>query len=165
MCANCGVNANCRTTSALTWAIPVDVAKLGASLQAYHSLKPIITHFRLCNRFGQGPDVFLTRLPQELVDMVLEFLIIPARQVQEVEWNLVKGCAEHRCDPRDHYTEMEIEDIKDEFRWNLRIDIERNGIELSDHDIEVEIEVKTEGEKIEAHVNDMVSNALYHLRI
>jgi hypothetical protein len=140
MCTNCGVNANCRTTTALTWAIPVDVVKLGASLQAYHSLKPIISYFRLCNRFGQGPNVFLTRLPQELVDMVLEYIIIPTRRVEEVEWNKIKVCAESRCAQRDHFTAEEIEEFED----------------LARRDIDYEDPSDDTDSVVDSYVNEMV---------
>lgn len=48
--------------------------------------------------------------------MVLDFLIIPARQAQEVEWNEVMRCAEHRCSERDHYAPQKIAELEDEAR-------------------------------------------------
>ncbi|QDS73664.1 hypothetical protein FKW77_002601 [Venturia effusa] len=150
MCANCGVNANCRTTTALTWAIPVDIVKLAAHLQVDHALKPTITAVQLCHRYGQGPHVFITRLPEELVDMVLHHVIGPARKTKEREWSAIKNCAEGLCGKWDHYTEEEILEIK----MDLISDYDGEQCELDDYISDHVADMDATYERCEARRSD-----------
>lgn len=62
-------------TRVLTWAVPVDYDKLAPHLNAYEALKPIAYPFRLCNRFGRGDAVHVNKLPQELVDNIVDLVV------------------------------------------------------------------------------------------
>lgn len=97
----------------LAWAQPVKVEVLGAHLQAYIDLLPTINTLRLCNRFGQGPNAYISKLPLELVQKVEKYLVEGERQERLVEWNRVKKCFECTCDDTDHFTEEEIHRIFD----------------------------------------------------
>jgi hypothetical protein len=86
----------------IEWAVPVDMTRLGASLEAYSRLETSITTLRLCHRFCQAP---LSKLPQEL----LEHIIDEAHQaeIQETleDWvsNQERECFQGLCKPEDHY--------------------------------------------------------------
>jgi hypothetical protein len=113
MCRNCGTTApSCRTTTALTWAVPVDIVKLGASLEAYLTLKPRITALRLCNKLGRGPDVFVNSLPLELINMIIAYLLVPEQRCQEVKWRTIQSCSENRCIPSDHASGGDFDDLR-----------------------------------------------------
>nr|GFD59780.1 hypothetical protein [Tanacetum cinerariifolium] len=60
-----------RSYPRLTWAVPVDAAELGASLETIEALSPQIQMLRMCHRFGRAP---LSTMPQELLDIVIGML-------------------------------------------------------------------------------------------
>lgn len=81
----------------VSYAIQIHPAELGGSIEVYES---IIT-FIACVRFGDGPNAFVTNLPNDLVYMVIDFLRDAARQ----KWLQQLTCFEGRC---GHRTEDEV---------------------------------------------------------
>jgi hypothetical protein len=84
----------------LTWAVPVDITELGASLEAYsNQLSQQIT-FRLCHRFGGGA---LAQLPQEIVDHIIS----DAHQLEKIalhpKWFQEFTCFQGRCTRGQHF--------------------------------------------------------------
>lgn len=97
--------------------------ELGPHLQAYVETKPVIDALRLCNRFGQGPDVHINKLPQELIAMIEEELQVPRRATAFDDWDQDFACFEGRCDLRDHFEPEEI----DMFMEEIMLDVEALG--------------------------------------
>lgn len=128
MCRECEDpgNAGCDTSVMLIWAVPVDFTTLGARIQAYLSLKPKITQLLLCNHSRRGPNVFIHKLPRELIDMISDFLLRRALKKHEKTWQGFQQCGEYRCsgygytEDRDHFTKKELEEIRDEAVWNAQ---------------------------------------------
>jgi hypothetical protein len=107
-----------RIRAGLTWAIPIDITVFGPHLQAYLTLKPLLTSIRLCHRFGQGPEAHITKLPIELFDEIIEYLISfeRSRIALDGQWKYLFRCFESRCSPTDHFDANELE----LYRWELR---------------------------------------------
>lgn len=98
------------------WAVPVKVEQLGAHLEAYVNLQPTLTTLRLCNRFGYGEKVFITRLPVELVKNIEDCLMSEEREKTRKEWAADLRCFEHRCEPKDHLSPDDWEVAREEIR-------------------------------------------------
>lgn len=97
----------------VVWGLPVDPAKLGAHLEAYVDMKPTIDALRLCNRFGGGPEAYITHLPQELVSMIELELVRKLRiHYYHSHWGNELRCLEQHCDLEDHFDEEEMQEIK-----------------------------------------------------
>ncbi|KAE9977634.1 hypothetical protein BLS_001254 [Venturia inaequalis] len=116
MCQNCGEyptasgsSSDLHQTTLLTWAVPVDAAKLGASLEAYLEAKPFITQLLLCHSFGQGSNVPITKLPREIIDMVAEVLIAGQQTGPQERWAKMHRCSSGRCTRDDHYETGELD--------------------------------------------------------
>lgn len=113
MCLAC--DTTLVTRSALTWAIPVNITTLGAHLDAYMSVKPDVHQLRLCHRFGKGPNAHLTKLPQELLDMVAQSLIdLAIRDAPHDKWQEPFSCFENRCYVLDHVDEEELDEMRND---------------------------------------------------
>jgi hypothetical protein len=122
MCLACKIDG-AFVTNALTWAIPVDVVKLGAHLDAYIELKPLLHQLRLCHRFGEGPDVHLTKLPQELLELVVDCLLTSAQcNAPYKKWDNPFSCFEGRCSPVEHVSDVQLENWRREVDQCLHAD-------------------------------------------
>lgn len=84
----------------LMWAIPVDVSELGASIEAYADTIPQVTTLRLCHRFSNGS---LSKLPQEIVEQVVDEIRRTAMEVTAPVWRREFMCFQNRCTPNDHF--------------------------------------------------------------
>jgi hypothetical protein len=88
-------------TSSLTdwkqWALPVRFEKLVAGVQAFEETLPAITALRLCNRFSQGANCHIHKLPLELVELVGEFVVEPERERRLLVWSRLKRCWDRKC--------------------------------------------------------------------
>ena len=73
-----------KPNTTMEWAVPVRPDELGAHLEAYEQSLPRLLTLRLCHRYGQGPDVYITKLPPELLLQVEEFVIAADRKP---DWN------------------------------------------------------------------------------
>lgn len=91
----------------LAWSVDVPVETLGAHLQAYVELQPTINTLRLCNRFGQGPQAAITRLPVELVAEIEGYLMDNERAKQLDNWSKDFKCFQGLCKPIDHLSDSE----------------------------------------------------------
>ena len=90
------------TELCLAWCQPVKVDQLGAHLEAYVRLLPVLNTLRLCNRFGQGPKAAVARLPVELIEQIEGHIIDDERKEQRKEWCRGLRCWEGRCEPEEH---------------------------------------------------------------
>lgn len=88
-----------RSCPRLTWAVPVDAAELGASLEAFETLAPQIQTLRLCHRFGRVP---LSTLPQEIFNLIISTLYQSTREGVAKRWNDKFRCFQGRCVTVDH---------------------------------------------------------------
>ncbi|KAK3080227.1 hypothetical protein LTS18_002799, partial [Coniosporium uncinatum] len=120
MCSDC--RSHSLTVANNVWATPVHPVKLLAHLQVYTETKATINSFRLSCRLGTGPNVFVTNMPQELVDMVVNEILRPARTAVYKYWDELFACAKERCRYRDHFSEEEKEELRPEME-----DIWRQG--------------------------------------
>jgi hypothetical protein len=84
-------------TDRTQWALPVRFEKLVAHMEAFEETLPAITTLRLCNRFGQGANCHIHKLPLELVELVGEFVVEPERERRLVVWSKMKKCWDRKC--------------------------------------------------------------------
>ncbi|KAG9630540.1 hypothetical protein KCU95_g12475, partial [Aureobasidium melanogenum] len=96
------------TTAAIVWGIPVKPVDLLNNLDAYRKAIPIIHTLRLCNQFGKGDNVFITRLPKELIGFIEEELLVLQRANKKCSsrWAKKYCCFEGSCRPSDHMNEI-----------------------------------------------------------
>jgi len=121
MCARCDHVVSVST--GLAWAIPVDIQKLGPRLEAYLELKPALQQLRLCHRFGKGPDAHITKLPQELFEIVVEDVLNTARDdAPYLKWAKPFACFEEMCNPIDHFEESDLNDTREWLSQDLEED-------------------------------------------
>ncbi|KAF1929441.1 uncharacterized protein M421DRAFT_4579 [Didymella exigua CBS 183.55] len=92
----------------LTWAVPVDAAELGASLETFEMLLPPVHMFRLCHRTGSGP---LATMPQEILDLVIEALYQSTKADIMLEWIAQFKCFQGRCRKTQHVS-LEVDEIE-----------------------------------------------------
>jgi hypothetical protein len=85
----------------LAWAIPVSMSELAASLQAITETMPQTTALRLCHRFRDSP---LSKLPQEILDHVIDDVERAARVDLSPQWHQDSICWQGTCLPEDHYS-------------------------------------------------------------
>lgn len=104
-------------TAGLAWAMPVRPDLLGEALEKYETVIPTLQALQMCHRFGKGPQVHITKLPNE-VRLVIEDLIFH-RALPHLTgwWKSVFRHVEGRCEPSDHledgYFDI-LEDVKGE---------------------------------------------------
>ncbi|KAH0359889.1 hypothetical protein KCU65_g9716, partial [Aureobasidium melanogenum] len=97
------------TTAAMVWGIPVKPVDLLNNLDAYRKAIPIIHTLRLCNQFGKGDSVFVTRLPKELIGLIEEeLLVLQGRHKKRSDHGWIKKycCFEGSCRPSDHMADV-----------------------------------------------------------
>ncbi|KAK4951163.1 hypothetical protein LTR10_010135 [Elasticomyces elasticus] len=58
----------------LAWALPVKPDNLLVTIDAYTTALPTIRALRKCNRYGQGPQAYVTKLPAEIVSAIESIL-------------------------------------------------------------------------------------------
>ncbi|KAF2808910.1 uncharacterized protein BDZ99DRAFT_477412 [Mytilinidion resinicola] len=93
-------DSSAQTVSGIIWAMPVNIAQLGAHLEVY--VKANVTTIRLCHRFGQGGDVHIHKLSYELLEKVIEEVQLPIRAAAFKTWNSHFLCFQDRCQLSDH---------------------------------------------------------------
>lgn len=104
----------------VAWAVPVEVEVLGAHLEAYVNLQPTINTLRMCHRFGKGDQAAITRLPVELLSEVEDILIEEERRKRREEWETDFRCFQLHCEPGDHYSLCELEDLTRDIERDVR---------------------------------------------
>lgn len=105
-----------RTRTKLAWAIPVDIQLLGPHLEAYVQIRPVLHQIRLCHRFGRGANAHLHKLPQELLEMVVDNLLQSNRDefAAYSEWSEPFRCYQRLCEPIDHFDEEEFQEAREQ---------------------------------------------------
>lgn len=90
-----------RSNHKAVWAVLVDPIMLGAHLEAFHNAKPRTETLQLCRRFGQGESRLLRLLrktPQEIIDVMLYWIIHLSRSRYYSKWLDDLGCVEGHFD-------------------------------------------------------------------
>lgn len=123
----------------LTWAVPVSIAQLGASLEAYNALVPTMRILRLCHRFDNGP---LSTLPQEILDLILTALYQSARKDTRQKWITRFLCFQGRCSRSQHILDDDdlVKDLWRDFSTNTdnRCPTHRREEDLNPDDYQIE---------------------------
>lgn len=89
--------------SGLFWAVPVCPAELGKHLEAYDTVRPALMTLRLCHRFGRGFEVYITKIPVELVEKIEDIMFESAlAAIPYANWAEPFHHFEGRCAPMDH---------------------------------------------------------------
>ncbi|TKA83210.1 hypothetical protein B0A55_00658 [Friedmanniomyces simplex] len=89
-------------------AVPVRSDELGDRMDRFTQTLPQLHALRLCPRFGEGPDVHITKLPVEVVEAIEELVTEAWSSFDARHWQMLGGwseqfaCFEHRCAPMDH---------------------------------------------------------------
>ncbi|KAF2839663.1 hypothetical protein M501DRAFT_1015758 [Patellaria atrata CBS 101060] len=102
------------TKSVVTWAVPVKIETLGPHLEAYVESRPAIHALRACYRFGQGPDVYVNRLPVELLLLVEEEILTSYRDKAKSLWNKDFQCWKDDCTPMEHLSDGELREVRED---------------------------------------------------
>lgn len=82
--------------SEFRWAIPVNLTRLVASLEALTSIDPAARTLRLCKRFRECPTI--TKLPVEIIEMIIKAMLEQERNYQDELWSRAQACGESRCE-------------------------------------------------------------------
>ncbi len=101
----------------LAWAIPVDIAELGASLEAYEETLPQANALRICHRFR---DCSLSKLPQEILEQIIDEVRQLARAKTLPKWRRDFTCFQGICLVEDHF-EVYEKHVEDMWRWCVYI--------------------------------------------
>lgn len=103
------------TTICLTWTVQVPVEKLGGHVQLFETLVPAINTLRMCNRFGQGDEAHITKLPMELVHRIEEYYILNSINTHATEHKVAVDkdyrCWKGTCDISDHFEHPRLLEI------------------------------------------------------
>ena len=117
-------------------AIPVEVDVLGAHLQAYADLQPVLTTLRLCNRFGKGDHAVVSQLPVELINTIEGYLIDNARFRLRQDWSESFMCWKNSCSPSDHLTsEARVDGYRSLFDGYEDLRLPSDATELDDNQL------------------------------
>ncbi|KAF2137600.1 uncharacterized protein K452DRAFT_361768 [Aplosporella prunicola CBS 121167] len=79
------------------WAIPVEPDILGAHLQAYKKHRCSVKVFQLCYDSGQIQGAPVGKLPLELVDMIVDWVMVQDRQDNIRVWARERACCDNNC--------------------------------------------------------------------
>ncbi|KAK5745374.1 hypothetical protein LTR17_001535 [Elasticomyces elasticus] len=93
-------------TAGLAWALPVKPDDLLVTIDAYTTALPTIRALRKCNRYGQGPQAYVTKLPAEIVSAIESILFdkqLRQYNPQHMTWEVEFSCFESTCAPSDHF--------------------------------------------------------------
>ncbi|KAF2418455.1 hypothetical protein EJ08DRAFT_654293 [Tothia fuscella] len=105
MCRSCG--SNFTTQATLAWSLPVHPARLGAHLQAHADAKSTVMQLLLCHRKGCGLGVHISKLPRELIDIIIKHYMKPLRTQRIKEWETEFACFEGKCSVKDHFSKSQ----------------------------------------------------------
>lgn len=98
----------------LEWAMPVDVAELGATLEAYADTQQQIQSLRLCHRYGQLSS--LSRLPEELLGCVVGYILQAQTDQNRHKWAQAVKCFQGRCTLVEH---LRLARFSDDSDWDF----------------------------------------------
>jgi hypothetical protein len=99
---------------ASTWALPVNYDHLIPSLKAYTSIKPTIRTLQTAKTTQQNEKCFIRRMPQELIDHIISYLMAGELGEQDRKWAKLVECRRGRCSRHDHIRASEREDVLQE---------------------------------------------------
>jgi len=88
--------------------MPVDVAQLGAHVEAHAKLQPVTNTLLLGNGSDHGDNVYMTELPIELMKEVETLLMHGARHHAPEKCEADYECFGFRCEAASHYTTEEF---------------------------------------------------------
>ena len=84
---------------------------LGAHLEAYINTLPVVNAIKLCNRYGRGENVGISKLPVELVLCVAEYIVQDERDRQLSIWTRDFQCFQLLCKPENHKSGSQLQAI------------------------------------------------------
>ncbi|KAK3652364.1 hypothetical protein LTR22_011718 [Elasticomyces elasticus] len=108
----------------LAWALPVQPDELLDRIDTYTTVLPTIRALRLCNRFGQGPQAHITKLPVEIVSAI-EAIVFKKQlrqyNFEHMTWEVEFSCFESTCAPKDHFkgSGLDIGNLADEYMMDF----------------------------------------------
>jgi hypothetical protein len=105
-----------KSSTGLTWCLPLSPVQLVAHLHAYINAKPSVTTLRLCHRFGTGDKAVIHKLPQELLDSIIDKINHGHRKECMEEWTMPPTCFEEECRTHEHLTHAEKREIRSRSR-------------------------------------------------
>ena len=97
----------------VTWATPVDAAKLGARMESYVETKASVHDFKLCARHAQ-PGAPLGRLPSEVIEMIATEVQDAAFDKHLKTWQDSTRCCANECRPSEHLNEEDYKMWKED---------------------------------------------------
>ena len=90
----------------IAWAMPVRPDLLIDRLGDYERSLPVLHTLRLCHRFGKGPQVNITKLPNEIL-LSIEEDICEHDRCPFFNWPGPFAHFESQCEPLDHHGDSE----------------------------------------------------------
>lgn len=96
-------------SSCLTWALEVDAIEACGHFEAYLYAKEVIETLELCNRFGQGSQAYITRVPAEVIQSIGGFVTGMEREEALDFCYQEEACWSGTCDSMDHFDSEDIE--------------------------------------------------------
>jgi hypothetical protein len=85
-----------------TLALPVCATQLGAHLQAYLETLQTVNALRACNRFGQGSQCHIRKLPIEIVQSIAHYYTLPIREERLKRYKSCLKCYDDSCERANH---------------------------------------------------------------
>ena len=82
-----------------------------AHLEAYVDTLPVLNTLRLCKRFGQGPHCVVTKLPEELIQQIENYVIDDVRAEKRERWAPSLLCFEEECSLLDHFERADLLEV------------------------------------------------------
>ena len=91
-----------RLSSAIAWGIPVDILDLTANVKVHRDTKAALKTLRSCARPGTSFKTHLSKLPPELVAMIENYVVKPARSNVRRSLSRSYQCFQEKCEISDH---------------------------------------------------------------
>jgi hypothetical protein len=156
-----------KTTSRLTWAIPIHVAQLAASLEIFLSTRDDVHMLRLCVSYGLSKDsegklrpVAIQKLPPEMIQMIVRLYYHGQRRPSNGEGVTAEESSlwvERLCEPEGHWLTEETEvhgEMAIKQAWET---IEPKDCYDNSNDDEDDCEKVSDGEETDSSDDDSIT--------
>lgn len=106
----------------LVWGVPVRPDKLVEHLEVFEKALPSLNALRLCHRFGKGPNVYITKLPIEIVQAIEAIIFDSKIEPFHHPFSIFEAFEhfEGRCQPSDHVYDDRHMDLRDDAYEEIR---------------------------------------------
>ena len=95
----------------VAWAMPVDAAYLGASMESHVGSKATVTIFRLCVQHARIGSP-LGKLPPELLEMIATRIQDALFRKRLRKWQNSIDCCADDCNPSAHFSRQQLQRMK-----------------------------------------------------